>query len=97
LFEKIRAVISDMDGVLWRGPQALPGLGDFFAALEARAIDFALATNNSRNTPADYVKKLAGLGVLGVQPRHIVTSGSATAQVLKAPSPRREWRACAPA
>ena len=59
----IKAIISDMDGVLWRGAQALPGLTDLFDFLFAREISFVLATNNSRNTPEDYVKKLALMGV----------------------------------
>ncbi len=87
MFKQIEAVISDMDGVLWRGSQALPGLHALFEALFARDIDFALATNNSRNTPADYVHKLAGMGVTGVQPHHILTSGAATARTLQAQYP----------
>lgn len=79
-----KAVISDMDGVLWRGAQALPGLTDFFDFLFERDISFVLATNNSRNTPEDYVKKLATMGVSGIQPCHIVTSGTATAITLQA-------------
>ncbi len=81
--DKIRAVISDMDGVLWRGSEPLPGLAGFFALLRGRGLDFVLATNNSRNTPADYVKKLAGMGVPDIQPRNIVTSGTATVSHLQ--------------
>ncbi|MCY4145483.1 MAG: HAD-IIA family hydrolase [Chloroflexi bacterium] len=83
----VKAVISDMDGVLWRGAVALPGLGEFFDLLFARELDFALATNNSRNTPADYVQKLAKMGVQGIQERHIVTSGTATIRYLRARYP----------
>ncbi|MXX50487.1 MAG: HAD-IIA family hydrolase [Chloroflexi bacterium] len=79
----IIAIISDMDGVLWRGMFALPGLGEFFDLLFARDLDFVLATNNSRNTPADYVRKLAKLGIAGLQERHIVTSGTATISYLQ--------------
>lgn len=83
----IKAIISDMDGVLWRGSQALPGLTDFFNFLFERDINFVLATNNSRNTPADYVEKLASMGVAGINPCHIVTSGTATAITLQAQYP----------
>ena len=81
------AIISDMDGVLWRGSQALPGMTNFFDYLFERDINFVLATNNSRNTPADYVEKLASMGVAGIQPCHIVTSGTATAITLQAQYP----------
>lgn len=60
---KIKAVVSDMDGVLWRGNQPLPGLGEFFAFLREREIRFVLATNNATRTATQYVAKLAELGV----------------------------------
>ncbi len=82
--KQIKAIIADMDGVLWRGSQPLPGLTEFFDFLFERRMDFALATNNSRNTPSDYVTKLAALGVPGIEPRHIVTSGTATVSALRA-------------
>lgn len=81
--QAIKAVISDMDGVLWRGSQALPGMQDFFKLLFERELDFALATNNSSRTRGDYVDKLAAMGVSGIEPRHIVTSGTATVSFLK--------------
>ena len=80
---RIRAVISDMDGVLWRGSQALPGMTELFDLLFERELDFVLATNNSSRTQGDYVDKLASMGVAGIQPRHIVTSGTATVSFLK--------------
>lgn len=79
----VKAVISDMDGVLWRGAIALPGIGEFFDLLLARDLEFVLATNNSRNTPADYVQKLTKMGIQDIQERHIVTSGTATVSALQ--------------
>ena len=76
-----------MDGVLWRGMQALPGMRSFFDFLFARRINFILATNNSRNTPSDYVQKLASMGVSGIQPHHIITSGGATVSYLQTQYP----------
>ena len=84
LSQQTKAIISDMDGVLWRGSQALPGLTEFFARLFEREIAFILATNNSSRSQQDYVDKLAGMGVAGIEPRHIVTSGTATVSFLKA-------------
>jgi 4-nitrophenyl phosphatase len=82
-FSQIRAVVSDMDGVLWRGDAPMNGLHEFFEWLHTRQILFALATNNSRRTQADYVAKLAKMGVTGVQEQHIMTSGIATAHYLQ--------------
>ena len=83
VFSGIQAVISDMDGVLWRGDMALPGLGALFDLFGQRQIPFALATNNSSKTRDDYVRKLAKMGVPGITAEHIVTSGTATAAYLK--------------
>lgn len=80
---EIEAVVSDMDGVLWRGDDKLPGTADFFAFLREQSIPFVLATNNSGRHPADYVQKLAKLGVPDVEQEQIVTSSTATADYLK--------------
>lgn len=79
----IRAVISDIDGVLWEGSQPLPGIQSLFTFLRDRQIPFALATNNSTNSPANYVQKLAKLGVPDIPEQSIVTSSSATALYLQ--------------
>jgi 4-nitrophenyl phosphatase len=77
----VQALIIDMDGVLWHGQRALPGLSDFFAALRARGLRFVLATNNASQTPDQYVAKLAAMGVQ-VEEAAILTSGQATAHFL---------------
>lgn len=82
-FSEIRAVITDMDGVLWRGTQPLPGLPEFVAFLRELNIPFALATNNAGMTPANYVAKLESFGITGIEERQIVTSGTATAIYLQ--------------
>jgi 4-nitrophenyl phosphatase len=83
---EIRALLIDMDGVLWRGKTPLPGLSDFFGLLRERPIAFRLVTNNAGRTPAQYVEKLAGMGIR-VTPDEILTSGVATAQYLAATAP----------
>ena len=75
----VRALIADMDGVLWRGNTPLPGLAEFFDLLRGHSIPFRLATNNSSKTQAQYVEKLASMGV-HVPPDVIFTSAVATAQ-----------------
>lgn len=82
-FSNIRGLIIDMDGVLWHGDQAQPGLVEFFEALRALNIPFVLATNNASLTPDQYVSKLARMGVAVTLPE-ILTSGMATASYLAA-------------
>lgn len=76
------AFIFDMDGVLYRGMQALPGVNEMFDALEARGRKYLLATNNSMATPAEYVERMAAYGVR-VDEAHIQTSATATRDFLR--------------
>lgn len=76
------AFIFDMDGVLYRGKQALPGVNEMIDALEARGRKYLFATNNSMATPAEYVTRMAGYGVT-VDESHIQTSATATRDFLK--------------
>ena len=74
-------LIIDMDGVLYRGSEAIPGTGAFLDFLRGQGIGFLLATNNSTKTPKQYVDKLADMGVaVGVD--EILTSAQATAAYL---------------
>jgi 4-nitrophenyl phosphatase len=77
----IKHLIIDMDGVLWRGAQVIPGAPEFIRFLRERGIAFVLATNNSTRTVEEYVAKLAGFG-MEVAPHEIVTSAVATADYL---------------
>ncbi len=77
-FTKIKALIIDMDGVLWHGDQPLPGLSEFFQAIRDKKLPFILATNNARLTPDEYITKLKNMGV-SVASHEILTSGMATA------------------
>ena len=87
MLAKITHLIIDMDGVLYRGDQALPGLSDFFGFLRKRGISFILATNNSTRSPQQYMEKLAGMGVQ-VLVDEILVSGQATARFLARQYPR---------
>ena len=77
-FTNIKALIIDMDGVLWHGDKAIAGLTEFFQLLRDREIRFILATNNASLTREQYVTKLAKMGVT-VALNEILTSGIATA------------------
>lgn len=74
---KFSGLILDMDGVLYRGNQPLPGARELFPALRAAGLSFMLLTNNSTLKPEDYTAKLAKMGV-SVDPELVWTSGVAT-------------------
>lgn len=72
-----KGFIFDMDGVLYRGSQLLPGVNDVFNALQLREIPFLLATNNSTATQQEFVDKLKVMGV-DVDVENIQTSATTT-------------------
>ena len=87
--DKLRSIenlIIDMDGVLYRGNKALPGVKEFFTFLRERPIGFILATNNSTHTAQQYVDKLARMGA-EVTLSEVLTSPQATAMYLATLAP----------
>ena len=81
------SVISDMDGVIYRGKELIPGAQDFVAHMRAHDIPFLFLTNNSEQTPLDLLRKLDGLGIHGLTEANFITSAIATAQFLHAQRP----------
>jgi 4-nitrophenyl phosphatase len=79
----IRALIIDMDGVLYRDVTPMEGLVPFFDFLREHGIRFQLVTNNSTLTPGLYVDKMARMGVQ-VRESDVLTSSLATADYVSA-------------
>src|ERR1700688_5256657 len=79
--------LIDMDGVLYRGPDLIPGADVFIRQLRKRDIPFRLLTNNSQRTRRDVVAKVARLGI-DVEEEHIFTCAMATARFLAQQKPR---------
>ncbi len=78
--------LIDMDGVLYRGHQLIPGADRFVHALRDRAIPFRFLTNNSQRTRRDVVARLVRMG-LDVGEEHVFTSAMATARFLAQQKP----------
>lgn len=74
---RIDALVLDMDGVLYRGDEAVPGAAALFPALRKAGISVILATNNATRSQAEVVAKLARLGIV-VPESWILTAASAT-------------------
>jgi len=83
----LRTLLIDMDGVLYRGPFALPGARELFALLAERGISYTLITNNSSRTADQYLRKLRALGI-EVAREHLLTTGMATARYLSEVCPQ---------
>ena len=78
---KYRALILDMDGVLWRDSKALVDLPQLFNEIDRRGIKVILATNNATRSGEQYLEKLRGFGV-NLKPEQVINSAQATAQYL---------------
>src|SRR6266508_190568 len=78
--------ICDMDGVLVRGTQVVPGANEFIQRLQQARAKFLVLTNNSLYTPRDLYVRLQRIG-LEVPPNAIYTSALATAQFLATQHP----------
>ena len=78
--------LIDMDGVLYRGHELIPGSDTFIRELRSRNIPFRLLTNNSQRTRRDVVAKLSRMGI-AVEEEHVFTSAMATARFLAQQKP----------
>lgn len=78
--------ILDMDGVIYRGNQLVPGAKEFIERLQESGRRFLFLTNNSKNTPLDFQRKLERMG-LNVSAEHYFTSALATAAFLHSQKP----------
>ena len=74
--------LTDMDGVLIKEGDMIPGADRFLHALVHNDIEFMVLTNNSIFTPRDLSARLRSSG-LDIPPERIWTSATATAHFLK--------------
>jgi 4-nitrophenyl phosphatase len=75
-------LLVDLDGVVYRGAEPVPGVAAVLAARAAAGDDVVYVTNNSMWYRADYVARLESMGA-PVTPDLIVSSGRATALYLR--------------
>lgn len=88
--ERVRLVIFDLDGVVYRGTEAIPGAAELVGWLHRCGVAVRFATNNSMVAREGYVDRLARMGI-ETTADEIVTSSSATVEHLHrhAPDVRR--------
>ena len=71
-------LLVDLDGVVYRGADPVPGVAAVLADRAARGDDVVYVTNNSMHYRADYVTRLAAMGA-PITPETVVSSARATA------------------
>jgi 4-nitrophenyl phosphatase len=79
-------LLVDLDGVVYRGADPVPGVAAVLADRAARGDDVVYVTNNSMHYRADYVTRLAAMGA-PITPDRVVSSGRATALHLQRHEP----------
>ena len=73
--------LIDMDGVIYRGSELIPGADEFFRTLQRKDIPFLFLTNNSQRTRRDVATKLLRMGI-EVDDNHVFTCAMSTARFL---------------
>ena len=79
-------LLVDLDGVVYRGSDPVPGVAAVLAARAAAGDDVVYVTNNSMHYRADYVTRLAAMGA-PVTPDRVISSSRATALHLREHEP----------
>ncbi len=78
--------LIDMDGVIYKGSNLIPGADRFIAQLQKQGVPFLFLTNNSQRTRRDIVTKLHRMGIR-CEERHVFTCAMATARFLARQKP----------
>lgn len=84
--DRVRLVILDLDGVVYRGAEAIPGAAELVAWLHRCGVAVRFATNNSMVARDGYVERLGAMGIETTSDE-IVTSSSATVEYLHRHAP----------
>jgi glycerol-1-phosphatase len=82
LIDGYDAALFDLDGVIYLGPEPVPGAAEAVAQLRADGIKIGFVTNNAARTPANVAEHLRDLGI-AAEPDDVVTSAQAGAGLLR--------------
>jgi 4-nitrophenyl phosphatase len=77
----IKALLLDMDGVLWRDAEPIGDLPAIFLLAQSKGLRFAFVTNNSTRTVEQYQEKFRSFGV-EISAEQINTSAKVAADLL---------------
>ncbi len=83
----IRGIISDLDGVAYRGDTAIPSSVRTFRVWHEQGMPYAFVTNNSTKSAAQFAAKLNGIGI-PAEPQQVFNAISAATGLLARRWPR---------
>ena len=78
----ISGIVFDLDGTVYRGTEAVPGVASFVEHIMERGVRRLFVTNRANRPPEQIADQLRGLG-LACGPDDILTSAQATAEYLR--------------
>lgn len=78
---RVRGVLCDLDGVVYRGDRACPGAVEGLLEARAAGVVVLFMTNNASRPPQDVADQLTGLG-LPTGPQEVLTASQVAAAVL---------------
>lgn len=78
--------LIDMDGVIYRGSEVIPGAAEFVNGLRDADVPFLFLTNNSQRTRRDVATRLVRMG-FRIELDHVFTCAMATAEFLARQQP----------
>jgi glycerol 3-phosphatase-2 len=76
------AFVVDLDGVVWRGGEAIPGSSRALQAVRSAGKRLVFLTNNSGEAPEEVARKLTAIGV-DAAPSEVLTSASVAARWIR--------------
>ncbi|WP_228265859.1 HAD-IIA family hydrolase [Microlunatus elymi] len=81
LIDRYDSALFDLDGVIYLGPQPVPGAAEALDRLHDHGVRIGYVTNNAARTPAAVVDQLRGFGI-ACEESDVVTSAQAGAREL---------------
>ena len=80
---EIKHVALDMDGTVYLGNNLFPFTPGFLSTLDSLGISYSFLTNNPTRSVADYLQKLAGMGIEATEDNMYTTSLAAIDYIKK--------------
>src|SRR6478735_6358590 len=81
LISRFDALLSDLDGVVYAGPHAIPGAVEALGRLAGIGVGLGYVTNNASRSPAEVAAHLRELGA-PAEDNQVVSSSQAAAELL---------------
>jgi HAD superfamily hydrolase (TIGR01450 family) len=82
-----QAIACDLDGVLYRGEEGVPGAGAALELLQRSGVDLVFVTNNATKTPAEVAAKIHRVTGFRAEAGQVVTSAQAAVGLVAASRP----------